>query len=872
MQPEIIEIPPRFSRSSNMRKQKQVIMHDVIDVDKEEDSDDVMFIDEKVHKSKKGKEKQDVSDGCGGHQAKVILDEVIDVDKEEDSDDVMFIDEKVHKSKKRKEVQDVSDGYGDHQAKFESMDFPPGIKAPTSTNLENDSYTSWSYLENLPPRMLWQPHPLYLVDLPFFYVPVYEFYAPIDVKKFPWLRPSSQKNRNNAAAEPIVANSGNDKNEILRRFKLFKQFDIVKDYSDHYYATDGFTAMQTSKTWAKKIQEEWKILEKDLPDNIFVRVYERRMDLLRAVIIGTEGTPYHDGLFFFDFFFDFNHPNVPPKFHYHSWGLKLNPAFNKNGSRSVCLCLYKPFTVNHSWGLKLNPAFNNSYWHPGVSTMLQLLVSLQGLILNTRPFNWHQPIPSDNTETQSRQYDEDVFVLLLRTMTYTMRSPPKHFEDFVVGHFCNRGCDILVACRAYMDGAQVGSVVKGGVKDVNMDDKSCSQRFKNSVAVMLILLSRYFTEIGAEDCKKFLLPVLPATAMKFESMDFPPGIEAPTSRLPMPHAVDAYVPWFYWENLIWQPSSSFGLSSFHVLAFEFYAPKDVKKFPWLQPSAQNQNNAAAEPIKAISGKEKYEILRRFKLFKQFDIVEEYSDHYYASYGSTTMQPSETWAKKIREEWKILEKDLPDKIFVRVYEKRMDLLRAVIVGTEGTPYHDGLFFFDFFFDSYYPNVAPKVHYHSGGLELTPQMSNDGSKYSADSTGHPLGDGRYNNFWLPGVSTMLQLLVSIQVVFFNTKPSFNLPPRSSAYNEKQCQVYNEDHFEDFVVGHFCNCGRDILVACRAYMDGAPLGSVKGGVKDVNMDDRCSSRRFRNSLAVMLMLLSRYFTEIGAEDCKEFLLPKM
>ena len=60
----------------------------------------------------------------------------------------------------------------------------------------------------------------------------------------------------------------------------------------------------------------------------------------------------------------------------------------------------------------------------------------------------------------------------------------------------------------------------------------------------------------------------------------------------------------------------------------------------------------------------------------------------------------------------------------------------------------------------------------------------------------------------------------------------------------------HFEDFVVGHFCNRGRDILVACRAYMDGAPLGSVKGGVKDVNMDDRCSSRRFRNSLAVMLI----------------------
>lgn len=47
-------------------------------------------------------------------------------------------------------------------------------------------------------------------------------------------------------------------------------------------------------------------------ETIFVRVYESRMDLLRAVIIGAEGTPYHDGLFFFDVFFPSNYPNVPP--------------------------------------------------------------------------------------------------------------------------------------------------------------------------------------------------------------------------------------------------------------------------------------------------------------------------------------------------------------------------------------------------------------------------------------------------------------------------------------------------------------------------------------------------------------------------------
>jgi ubiquitin-conjugating enzyme E2 O len=43
-----------------------------------------------------------------------------------------------------------------------------------------------------------------------------------------------------------------------------------------------------------------------------VRVCESRMDFLRAVIIGPQGTPYHDGLFFFDCFFPPNYPAVPP--------------------------------------------------------------------------------------------------------------------------------------------------------------------------------------------------------------------------------------------------------------------------------------------------------------------------------------------------------------------------------------------------------------------------------------------------------------------------------------------------------------------------------------------------------------------------------
>lgn len=49
-----------------------------------------------------------------------------------------------------------------------------------------------------------------------------------------------------------------------------------------------------------------------LTDGIYVRVYEDRMDLLRAVIVGAYGTPYQDGLFFFDFHLPPEYPEVPP--------------------------------------------------------------------------------------------------------------------------------------------------------------------------------------------------------------------------------------------------------------------------------------------------------------------------------------------------------------------------------------------------------------------------------------------------------------------------------------------------------------------------------------------------------------------------------
>ena len=57
----------------------------------------------------------------------------------------------------------------------------------------------------------------------------------------------------------------------------------------------------------------------------------QRMDLMRAVIVGAAGTPYHNYMFVFDISLPSDYPASPPSLHYHSWGLRVNPNLYENG-------------------------------------------------------------------------------------------------------------------------------------------------------------------------------------------------------------------------------------------------------------------------------------------------------------------------------------------------------------------------------------------------------------------------------------------------------------------------------------------------------------------------------------------------------------
>ncbi|WJX22286.1 (E3-independent) E2 ubiquitin-conjugating enzyme [Trifolium repens] len=270
-----------------------------------------------------------------------------------------------------------------------------------------------------------------------------------------------------------------------------KQFDVIDNCSDHHFFNEGkgLPLSQVKKDWVKKVQQEWSMLEKNLPETIYVRVFEERMDLMRAAIVGASGTPYQDGLFFFDICFPPEYPSEPPMVHYISSGLRLNPNLYESGK--VCLSLLNTWSGTET-----------EVWNPGASTVLQVLLSLQALVLNEKPYfneaGYDQQIGRAEGEKNSVSYNENAFLLTYKSMLYLLRKPPEHFETLVEEHFRQRSKHILMACKACLEGSPIG-----GEKTEHENQKGTSTGFKLMLAKLFPKLVEAFSEKGI-DCSQFV--------------------------------------------------------------------------------------------------------------------------------------------------------------------------------------------------------------------------------------------------------------------------------------------------------------------------------------------------------------------------------
>ncbi|XP_037523083.1 (E3-independent) E2 ubiquitin-conjugating enzyme isoform X2 [Rhipicephalus sanguineus] len=205
---------------------------------------------------------------------------------------------------------------------------------------------------------------------------------------------------------------------------VFSMMEMVPDC--HKYKL-SILQPNDPKLFFKVVRKEIKLLTSSLPDGIHVKAFEDRMDLYSVLIKGPRRTPYEDGLFLFDFQLPAEYPQSPPHCHYVSYcSDRLNPNLYEGGK--VCVSLLG------TWSGK-----GSEMWSAETSSLLQVLVSIQGLILVSEPYyneaGYEQQRGCQQASENSRMYNEMVVLKLVQSMGRMIQNPPEVFKEEIEQHF-----------------------------------------------------------------------------------------------------------------------------------------------------------------------------------------------------------------------------------------------------------------------------------------------------------------------------------------------------------------------------------------------------------------------------------------------------
>ncbi|XP_061582756.1 (E3-independent) E2 ubiquitin-conjugating enzyme UBE2O-like isoform X2 [Cololabis saira] len=210
--------------------------------------------------------------------------------------------------------------------------------------------------------------------------------------------------------------------------------------------THSFKKMEFQPAEAKKffstVRKEMALLATSLPDGIMVKTFEDRMDLFSALIKGPTRTPYEDGLFLFDIQLPNIYPAVPPLFRYLTQcSGRLNPNLYDNGK--VCVSLLG------TWIGKGTERWTSK------SSLLQVLISIQGLILVNEPYYNEAGFDSDRGLQEgyenSRCYNEMALIRMVQSMSTLLSSPVDVFRQEIRDHFSSSGWRFLHRLEAWLE-------------------------------------------------------------------------------------------------------------------------------------------------------------------------------------------------------------------------------------------------------------------------------------------------------------------------------------------------------------------------------------------------------------------------------------
>lgn len=232
--------------------------------------------------------------------------------------------------------------------------------------------------------------------------------------------------------------------EIMKKL----QFGTAEISEKHLFISENKHKL-TSKALVRVISE-LSSLKNSLPLNydstIWMRIPKKDMNIFTFMISGPKDTPYENGLFFFNGCFPQQYPDVEPKVLIQTTGMgsvRFNPNLYANGK--VCLSLLG--TWSGEQGEK---------WNSKTSSFLQVLVSIQSLILVEQPYfnepGFEKLIGTPKGDKANLSYNEPLrYHTIALAIIDQIKNGPPEYKEVIENHFRIKKNDILITCKKWTD-------------------------------------------------------------------------------------------------------------------------------------------------------------------------------------------------------------------------------------------------------------------------------------------------------------------------------------------------------------------------------------------------------------------------------------
>ena len=254
--------------------------------------------------------------------------------------------------------------------------------------------------------------------------------------------------------EIVVLSDAKDSYCHAMRTMQFGHFDLDAKHS--YYSKKDDKIEQKS---VMRILSEISSLKKNLPLNwetsIWMRVSKMNFNIISVVIAGPKNTPYENGLFEFHVYLPTDYPNTAPQVLINTTGgglIRFNPNLYANGK--VCLSLLGTWSGS-----------GGEVWNKQTSSLLQVLVSIQSLILVDDPYfnepGYEKYMKEDKFIQASKDYNEEKQQHTIQlAMINMIKNPIPGFEDVIKEHFAKKKEEILNRMQIWIQNAKNKDVIK----------------------------------------------------------------------------------------------------------------------------------------------------------------------------------------------------------------------------------------------------------------------------------------------------------------------------------------------------------------------------------------------------------------------------